>query len=189
MLKGVFMKKYWWILASALCLVALGAYYFSGKEYEIRLTEEQIRAKLSERMPIRKDYLIIFEVILDNPRVSLVDGTNRIAGGLDVVLNIGLKSEKLPLGGTLDVSGGVRYEPDTGRFFLTEPVIERFAVQGVPEQYTEKVNKVLTKALGEYYSNHPIYTLSAFDLKQGAARLLLKSVVIESKQLVITLGI
>ncbi len=183
------MKKYWWILTIALSLVGLGVYFFSGKEYQIRLAENQIREKLGERMPIRKDYLIIFEVILDNPRVSLVDGTNRIAGGLDVVLNIGLKSEKLQLGGTLDVSGGVRYESDAGRFFLTEPVIERFAIQGVPERYTDKVNQVLTKALGEYYSDHPIYTLNAADLKQGAARLLLKSVVVESKQLIITLGI
>lgn len=184
------MKKRTWVFAALLCLVLFGTYsYFVGKEYEIRISEDQIREKLNAKMPIRKDYLLILEVVLDNPRVALEDGTNRVAGGLDLVLNIGLKSEKLPLGGAIDISGQVRYEPDAGQFFLADPVIEKFAVQGIPERYTEKVNQVLTKALDEYYSSHPIYTLNALDLKQGAARLLLKHVVVESKHLIITLGI
>ena len=190
MIKGVSLRKSGWLFALVLCLFAVGAYsYFSGREREIRLSEAQIREKLASRMPVRKEYLLIFEVTLDNPRVELVDGSNRIAGGLDVTLNIGLKSERAPLGGTLDLSGGVRFDSDAGKFFLTDPVIDRLNIQGVPERFTEKVNQVLTKALSEYYLNHPIYTLNAFDVKQGAAKLLLKKVAIESKQLIITLGL
>ena len=188
--RGAYLKRTGWLFVLFLCLSAVGAYsFFSGKEWEIRLSEEQIREKLTSSMPVRKEYLLFFRVMLDNPRVALVDGSNRIAGGLDVTLDIGLTSEKIPLGGTLDLSGGVRFDSDTGKFFLTDPVVERLNIQGVPERFTEKVNQVLTKALSEYYLNHPIYTLNAFDVKQGAAKLLLKKVVIESKQLIITLGI
>ncbi len=186
---GESMKRSAWFLSVLICLVAFGYYnYISGKEFEIHLSEEQIREKLRARMPIRKGYLLIFEVILDNPRVALLDGNNRVSGGLDVVLNITIESEKLPLGGSLDVSGGVRYEPDKGQFFLTEPVIERLAVQGIPKLYVDKVNQVIAKELNDYYSNHPIYTLSASDVKQGAARLLLKRVEVKSKHLILTLG-
>ena len=171
-------------------VVLISAYfYFAGKEYEIRLTEQQLLEKLNDRMPIKKKYFLIFEVLLDKPRVSLTNGRDRITAGLDMTLNITMQSEKLPLGGTLDVSGGLRYENEKGRFFLTDPVIENLSVQGIPPRFRAKIDQILIKALSEYYAEHPVYTLSALDIKQGAARLVLKKVVIESNQLVVTLGI
>ena len=72
---------------------------------------------------------------------------------------------------------------------LTDPVIERMSVQGISQEYLEKANSALTKALADYYSKHPIYTLSTLDAKQTAARMVLKNVVVENRELVITLGI
>ncbi len=59
----------------------------------------------------------------------------------------------------------------------------------MPEKYTDKVNKALTKALASYYATHPIYTLKTTDTKQAAVKLVLKDVYIENKELVIKLGI
>ena len=176
--------------ATILIAVAVGVYfYFSGKEYVVRISESEIQEKLQEKLPLMKTYYFIIQVTLDNPRVHLENGSNRVGAGLDVVFNITLNKNPKPLGGTVDVSGGILYSAEKGQFFLTNPVIENLEVQGIPQDYTDKANKALTKALAEYYEKHPIYTLRATDAKQAAARMVLKDVIIENRELVVTLGI
>jgi len=188
--QGGILKKTGIIIAIILVVSVIGAYfYFSGKEYIFRFSENQIHEKLSQKLPLTEKYLFIFEVTLDNPRVTLNNGSDRVIAGLDIILNIWVGKNPQPLGGSIDASGGVKYVSEKGEFFLTDPVVERFAIQGIPEQYSKKVNKVLTKALNEYYETHPIYKLNPTDAKQVAARLILKNVIIENQQLVVTLGI
>jgi len=184
------MRKVLPIVLVVLAVGALGAYlYFQGKEYVFRFTEAELQEKLSERLPLHKTYLFIFTVVLDEPRLDLVEGSDRVNAGLDVTLNIKIDDEPLPLGGELDVSGGVRYHAPEGQFFLTDPVIENLSVQGVPTTYTNRVNTILTKAIGEYYADRPIYTLRSSDVKTATAKLLLKSVVVEERVLIVTLGL
>ena len=164
-------------------------YYFSGKEYVYRFTESQIQEKLSTKLPFTRTFLFIFQVTLDHPRVSLANNSQRMSAGLDVVLDIRVGNDAKPLGGTLDVSGGIKYVPERGEFFLTDPVIERLVFQGIPDKYLEKVNLVLARALTAYFAERPIYALSVANTKQLAARLVLKRVVVENHELVVTLGI
>ena len=175
---------------TAVTVFAVIAYfYFSGKEFVIRVPESKIQEKLQEKLPLTKTYLFVVQVTLDNPRVQLVNGTKRVSAGLDVIFNITLNKNPKPMGGTVDVSGGILYSAENGQFFLKNPVIEKLEVQGIPQIYTDKVNKALTKALADYYEKHPIYTLSATDAKQAAARMVLKNVIIENQELVVILGI
>jgi len=183
------MKKVAIAFAILIALLAGTYYYFSGKEYVVRISESDIQDKLEEKLPLTKTYLFIIQVTLNNPRVNLKNGSNKVGAGLDVVFNITLNKNPKPLGGTVDVSGGVRYLSEKGQFFLTNPAIESLTVQGIDPKYTDKANKALTKALAEYYKNNPIYTLRVNDLKQAAAKMVLKDVVVENQELVITLGI
>ncbi len=184
------MRKIGIFLAVIVLVGFVGAYfYFEGREYEFRFSEDDLRLKLSERLPIEKTYLFVFQVVLDSPRITLVEGSDRVQAGLDVTLNIRIDDEPLPLGGSVDASGGVRYDPMEGEFYLTDPIVESLAVQGVPARYTDRVNSVLTKALAEYYEDRPIYALEESDVKQAAAKLVLKSVVVQDRLLVVTLGV
>ena len=54
---------------------------------------------------------------------------------------------------------------------------------------TALVNNILTKAVARYYAERPIYTLKETNIKQSAARLVLKGVIVENGELVITLGL
>jgi Protein of unknown function (DUF1439) len=179
------------MLALLVIATAIGGayYYFYGKEYVYRFDEAQLRQALSGRLPIQRSYLLIFQVTLDNPRVTLANGSDRVNAGLDVTLNIHMGREPLPLSGSVDISGGIRYDSGKGQLFLTRPAIEHLELQGIPEQYASRVTSALTKALDEYYTDHPIYTLSTLNAKQLAARLILKSVVVKEQELVVTLGI
>jgi uncharacterized protein DUF1439 len=179
------------ILTLLLVAAAIGGayYYFHGREYVYRLTEAQLQQALSERLPFTKTYLFIFQVTLDHPRVTLVNGSDRVRAGLDITFNVQVGDQPVLLSGSVDASGGVRYDPTVGKLFLTQPKIERLELHGVPEQYTARTAAVLSKALETYYADHAIYTLNASHAKEIAARLVLKSVTVKDQQLVVTLGI
>jgi hypothetical protein len=184
------MRRILIILTAALLVLAGWAYYyFSGRTYVYEFSETQIKEKLSQMLPMTRRYLFIFEVTLDNPRVKLIEGSDRVSAGLDIVLNIHVNDNPVPLGGTIDVSGSVAYDATRGAFFLTDPHVDGFKVQGVPEKYTARVSSIVTDALSDYYRERPVYTLSRKDMKQLAARLVLRDVRVKDKKLVATLGI
>ena len=184
------MKKVILVLTGTLIVLVAGTYYhFSGREFVIRLSESELLEKLDQKLPLTKTYLMFIQVTLENPRIHLENGTNRARIGLDVVLNITLNDDLKPVGGIVQTSGGICYAAEKGQFILTNPVIENLDVQGIPQAYTTKAKKALTEALGEYYSRHPLYTLRVTDMKQAAARMVLKDAAVENKELVITLGI
>ncbi|HEO65588.1 MAG TPA: DUF1439 domain-containing protein [Spirochaetes bacterium] len=183
------MKKVFILVVTALIIVLAGVYYFSGKEYVIRLSESYIQGKLEEKLPRTKTYFLIIQITLKNPRVHLKHGSNRINAGLDVVFNIRLKKTPKPLEGAIDISGGVIYVAEKSQFFLTNPVIEKLTIQGITSKYTNIANKSLTKALAKYYRKNPIYTLRPTDIKKTITKMVLKKVMIENKELILTLGI
>ena len=101
------MKKIAIIVGVLVLVSAIGAYfYFAGKEYELRFTESKIEEMLASKLPLTKTYLFIIQVTLDNPRVMLENGSNRVNAGMDVSLNITINNNADPLGGSIDVSGG-----------------------------------------------------------------------------------
>ena len=104
-------------------------------------------------------------------------------------MNITIGKDSKPLGGSIDVSGGVKYQNENGQFFLTDPKIENVSIQGIPKKHIKKANVALTKALGSYYAKHPIYSLKSTDIKQAATTTILKDVYIQQRELVIILGI
>ena len=178
------------IALAAVALLAGGAYYFLyGRKFVYRFTQVELQEALSARLPIQRTYFFVIQVTLDHPRVVLVEGSDRVNAGLDIALNVRLGESGVPLTGSVDASGGIRYEPTEGKFYLTSPLIERLNLQGLPEKYVSRASTALSLALSEYYASHPIYTLNTFDAKQAAAKMTLKSVKVEQQQLVITLGI
>lgn len=164
-------------------------YFFYGRDFVFRFSEPQLQQALADRLPIRKSYYLIFVVTLDNPRVHLVEGSDRVNAGLDVAFNIRLNNNPLPLSGSVDASGAVRYEPATGQFFLTDPKVEQLSVKGIPAKYEKPVATILSLLLDEYYRTRPIYTLKQANFKQAVARLVLQSVEVKAQELVVTLGV
>jgi hypothetical protein len=177
-------------LTGILLALAIGGFvYLRGTTYVLAIPEADLQHRLAERMPMQRSVLGIIQITLDNPRVALVEGSNRVDAGLDITLNVTMGRQARPLGGTIDVSGGVRYQAEGGQLFLTDPVIEQFQVQGVPEQHAARVREALQAGLAEYFATRPIYTLRKTDARQAAARLLLRDIEVVDRELVITLGI
>ena len=175
------------VLAGGIGLFVL-FFLLKGREFVVRIPEKELAEKINQKMPFTKTYLILFEVTLANPRIDLVEKSERINGGVDVTVKIKIDHEAKDLVGKIDLSGGVRYAAETGEFFLVDPHIERVSIAGLSEKYTTQVGKALGAALSAFYTKHAIYTLRSSDLKKTAARLLLKSIVVDQQELVVTLG-
>jgi hypothetical protein len=166
-----------------------GYYYIQSRTFVLTFSEAQIQSRLDTAPPFTQSYFGVVSVTLDNPRVSLAERSERVLAGSDVAVRLGLGSREIAIPGSVDVSGGIRFQPETGEFYLTDPVVEQLAIPGVPEQHTPRVADAIARALRVYYDRNPIYTLKATDIKQATARLLLKDVRVADQHLVVTLGV
>jgi len=183
-------KPFWLATALILTAAAIGTYlYFQDKEYQYRFSESFLQQKIAERMPINKAYLGVFALTLDNAVVSLKQGQERIHIDIDTRVNINLLGRSTSIDGRVGLSSGIRYAAEHGAFFLSDPAVERFTLQGLPAQYADQVQTSLTRSLAEFYAQRPVYVLSDADLKQRAARLMLKQVTILDGEVIVTLGI
>ena len=180
----------WLLILAVLIALGAGAYWrLSSEGYVLEFSEDDLKARLQESLPYEKRYLYIFNVTLNNPRFDLVDGSDRIAGGLDVLLNIKLGSKETPVGGAVDLSGALRYDPEARAFFLTNPVVEKLGIEGVPPRYANQANDAISAALGEFYRSRPVYVLEPDTAPKAAAHMLLKDVKIRDERVVVTLGL
>jgi len=169
--------------------VIIGYFLLRGREWVVRISEQEMKAKLEESLPLQKTYLWVIRVTLSNPRITLIEGSDRLHAGLDLALNLKLGGAKEPLGGSVDVSGTVRYDAETKSFYLKNPRVEKLTLAGIADEEANQANEAVSLALTGYFEKNPVYTLTNKDIKQASARLLLKSLVIEDHHLVVTLGI
>jgi len=184
------MKKILTAVGLAFVIAVGGAYlYFSNKEFVISITEHQIRNKVAQKLPITKTYLLLFDITLLNPRIDLENGSNRINGGMDVKIGVKFNGKNREVSGMIDISGGLKYVSGEGDFYLTDTQIETLFVQGVPEKYEQKVVETLKVFVSDYFNKNPVYSLKASDLKQAAAKMILKSIVVEDEKVVVSMGI
>ena len=184
------MKKFILFASVVIVLVLVAALVFlKGKGHEIRITEQQIDAKLAEMFPAEKTYFAIFHLTLTNPEVTLLPESDRIQVELAAILNLRIPGQSRDLGGMLLVTSGIRYDHEEKAVFLTDPVIEKIQIEGVPQKHLEKVSAVATKAAGDFLISQPIYRLEGTDAKTTAAKLLLKNVEVKEQEIVLSLGI
>ncbi|MFW5828781.1 MAG: DUF1439 domain-containing protein [Planctomycetota bacterium] len=171
-------------------LLGLGAFlYVRDQSFTVRVHESTIQEAMQQQMPIEKRYLALVKVILSDPRLDLLAESDRFQVGLDATVDLALGDLTEPLRGAMEASGAIRYEAGTGEVFLVDPKVESLAVPELPDQYREQVETAMTKALASWYSEQPVYTLEATDLKRTAARRVLQSVTVDGNHLVIAFGL
>lgn len=175
--------------APLLMLVLVAAYFLRGETYVVQLTEQQIQEKLDARFPMEKRYLPVLALTLSEPKVELIEGSDRVSFGMKAVVNVRFAGQAKPLGGTGTVTTGLRYNPDDYSFYFDSPTVDELVVQGIPVEYVDHVNTLASQLARDRISRTPVYTLQRTDLRQLAASLVLKEVTVRDGRLVITLGI
>ena len=178
------------LVICALALVLAGsAWYFHDKRLVAVITQKQIDEALQSKFPITKKHLLLFQITYSNPHVTFLPETNRIEVGMDAVLNIKFREQSKNMSGTAVATTGLSYRSETYQFFLSEPEIKKLSIQGIPQQYVDKVTSLASNTVSEYLQKHPIYTLKAKDMKTATVKLLLKDVQVKSNEVHATLGL
>jgi hypothetical protein len=152
------------------------------------VTQAQIDAAVSERFPVSKKFLMIFEITYSNPQVTLLEDSNKIQVGLDAVLDIRIDGEPKKLGGGCTIISGIQYDPDIQAFFLDDAEFERFEIQGAPNAYLDRVTGFASEFAREFVESKPIYRLKAKDARTAATKLLLKDVEVRDQSVRVYLG-
>jgi hypothetical protein len=181
------MKKLLILIIGVLLFGAVAFYFLRQQELVVTVTQEEIQAQLDEVFPVERGYLVVLSVRLSDPRVTLVEGSDRIH--YEMVAGAALQ----PLGrqwtGRGQVSGRLRYAPETRQLFLDEAVVEDLEVPGVPAEYRARVRQVVSVAAGEAIEGRPIYTLDEETLARLPGPLVLRGVEVVDGRVEVTLGL
>ena len=170
-----------------IAMLACGLFGCAPNPYVINLSQQQIQEKLDEAFPIEKEYLVVFMARLSHPEVMLQEGSDRITFGIEASTNVDIK--QYPVAGQGWFSGGIRYDAQSGAFFIQDANIETLVIEGLPDKYRIPLEFAASLAVREYLNRHPVYTLNPAKFKHSLAKLALQNVVIANGQLKITLGL
>ncbi len=152
----------------------------------ITLTQAELEQQLAERFPMRKKYLELIEVVYENPRVVLTDGSDVLGVGVDARVAVPLTGD---VEGAADIRTKLAYDAERTAFVLHDPKLEKLQLAGLDAKVLERVKNVANVLVTEQLPGIPVYTLKPTDYKRTAARMLLKSVTVRDGVLVLELGL
>jgi len=181
------MKKLVLVVLLLVAAVAAALFFLRGRDFVVYVTEDQIQVQLAEVFPLERQYLVVLTVRLSDPEVDLVEGSDRMHFSTAVTASV------QPLGrqgrGTGRISGGIRYDPNTHEIFLQDSRIEDLSVEGVPEQYRDRVREVAQLAVSDRLDRFPLYTLSPEILERLPGPIALRDVRVEDGRLRLAFGL
>ena len=183
------MARILFLVGVLIVAIAGGVWALSKNTYTIKLSAPMIEQALNTRLPLEKNYYAIFDVTVDEPRVNLIENSDRVFAGVDIVLEVAAGSRRIPVSGAVDLSGAIDYDADRAAFFLVDPRIEAMNIEGVPQRWADRSRSVVSLAIKEFYEQRPIYSLESDEMGTKAAKLVLRDVIVKDERVVVTLGL
>lgn len=157
--------------------------------FEVKITEDQINSVLEEQLPFSETYLNILVLKRESTSAQLTEGSDRMLVSLNSSVALKDNGTGGSFAGTIDVSTGIGYNPETGEVFLEDPVVESLRIGNFPEKDLEFLTAIVDILIGVVLDGYPIYVLEPEDIPTAIASLLLKDVGIEDGYLVLTFGL
>lgn len=99
----------------------------------VELSQQQIESALARKMPYESRIAELFQVKVSSPRLTLLPDSNRLR--LDFTVEATDRIVRRAVQGDLAVSFSLRYEPSDTSLRATGVRVERFDLQGVPDQW------------------------------------------------------
>ena len=154
----------------------------------MRINEKQLQERLNEKFPIVKTHKLLGTVTFENPRISLQREDNRVELGLDVSLsNIAINGKDLR--GTVEILAFVTYNAKKKALYLTEPQLQQFIVNGLPEQNVQLLSGLFMPAIEKLLKRKPLYRLKDLEGFKNIAATLVKDIRVRDGCLEIVFGV
>jgi hypothetical protein len=137
-------------------LVAATVFLVQSRSVVITLNQAQVQQHLEAAFPVRKEVLVVAEVVLSRPQVTLTPGLDRVGFATDCAVHLLGNSV---IQGRTHLSGGLRFDPANNALFVQDARVERLEVPGLPARYQTAVTAAASEAAGDYLGRQPIYHL------------------------------
>jgi len=178
-----------------LCLLLGGSAYLYQYGYEMKISEAELQQKINTKLPFSRNYYVMFKTTLDNAQVELIQDNVRIQFNArfeslnpNSLLNKLIHGSNMPLlSGSVDVIALPEYDPETGKFFLSQAKLVGLDLKGV--RNSKKYEQSVQKLVVDYLARHSIYTLKETDFKKLIAKYFLKKVRVKDHELQLVFGI
>ena len=105
--------------------------------------------------------------------------------GLGQLIGIGGDAYK----GSVLIDGDVEYDPAEGTIYFTNGKIKELNIEKIPEQLNKPVTELANAAASNNLNKVPLFTLNEKDMKEKAAKFLLKKVRIRDGKLEVIVGL
>jgi len=174
-------------VASFVVLISILFVALKGRDLEVKISAEEIQAAIDNKPPKPKTFAGVCSLCVDNTRVELKKGSDRITVAMDLEVKIPLLSRLKDLTAKATVSAQVSYAREEYRFYIREPVLESLTLPSVPEKYTTYLEAASRAAALFHIGDIPIYTIKDKNLKTRVTRAVLEQVAVEDGMLVVTL--
>jgi hypothetical protein len=152
----------------------------------VELTPGEIQERLDKAFPISQTYLMVFDLTLSDPEVSLTEGSDRIGFGLSAKTNVRVDGEDVT--GRAHMTTGIEYDPKRGALLLADPRVEALKLSMLPEKYEDEVLAAANIAAKKFLREYEVYRLDEADFKQALAKMVLKDVVVRDGVLKMIFG-
>jgi hypothetical protein len=173
-----------WVVAFAFVALACRSQGGSSGLMTISLTQAELQARVAPKFPVTIAKPLV-TVTLENPKVLLPEGRDRIGLAVDIRV-------KLPLGksvsGKAAALGVPRYDGASRAFYFADPTIETFEVEGMNPEHEQLVRSLVQAAAATTLERVPIYHLD-HNYKQIAAAAILKETAVRNSALHLSLGL
>ncbi len=178
------MKIRHWLTRGVAVTALAAALPALAMNFVIELGQADLQRKVERLFPVsHQDPL--YQVNLSEPRVVLREGGDRIGLGLKLS---GTLLQQLPVSGQMQVTGGLRFEPASGEFYLRDANVEELSIDGVPEQYIGEIRRLAEHTAREVLNNHPIYVLGQLGESKQLMGREIKAISVRDGKLVLELA-
>jgi len=186
------MRKRWWVAIAVAVLVVtpiLVVFTCLAVGIKVQITEDDINRELAKGLPYSESYLDIVTITYEDAAAKLTKGSDRATLMMAARVEAQVLEEIDVLRGSVVVTAGIRYEQNTGEFFMTDLEVVDVDIEGVPPGYKAIVTLVADVAVGTMMDLYPVYVLNPDDFETSIASLFLRDVRFEDGYLVVTLGL
>jgi len=172
------------VIAIVGCLTACVGVDPDGRGYSVAIPMSMINSTLADQFPVQEKRSL-GTVSISNPNVLGQDGSDKLGIGTSFKFSNFLIPSGI--GGNLQLSSGVRFDPQTKNLYLANPMVKELTFHdfSLSKYLTEDMKRSLGLIIAETVAKKPIYNIK----KAGIASGFVKGIDIRNGQVFLTFGL
>jgi hypothetical protein len=151
---------------------------------EVEIPLARLQASLDKKFPLSQRPMELIDIRLSRPQLSLQPQTNRVSVAMDAAV-APLFTQRI-WRGSFTLSGVLQLDPIKHDVVLTQPVIEKIALDGISQSVADQVARAAGMLASQLVKDLPLYHFNPDEFRYGGSNFLPTRIVTKSSGLVVT---